>query len=51
MEEQAVALRVFCGYAHQDNEIFEQLNTTLAVLIRQNTMNIWHYGETSPRPS
>ncbi len=48
MEEQTPALSVFCGYAHQDKVIFEQLNTALAVLIRQNTMSVWHDGDLQP---
>lgn len=48
MGEQAAALRVFCAYAHQDKAIFEQLKTALAVLIRQEAVSVWHYGDLLP---
>jgi hypothetical protein len=48
MEEQAAALRVFCGYAHEDNALFQKLKTALAVLIRQDAVNVWHDGDLLP---
>ncbi len=35
MEEQTPTLRIFCGYAHEDQALFRQLKAALAVLIRQ----------------
>ncbi len=40
--------RIFCGYAHADQALFQQLKTALAVLIRQEAMSIWHYGDLLP---
>ncbi len=34
MGEQAGTLSVFCGYAHEDKTLFEQLKTALAALLR-----------------
>ena len=48
MGEQAGALRVFCGYAHEDQELFRQLKNALTVFIRQHTMSVWHYGDLLP---
>lgn len=45
MGEQAGALSVFCGYAHEDKALFEQLKTALAVLIRQGMISVWHDGD------
>ncbi len=48
MGEQTPALRVFCGYAHEDNVLFQQLKTALAVLIRQDAVSVWHYSGLLP---
>lgn len=48
MEEQTPALRIFCGYAHEDQALFRQLKAALAVLIRQDAVSIWHYGDLLP---
>ena len=48
MEEQIPALRIFCGYAHEDQALFQQLKKALAVLIRQEAVSIWHYGDLLP---
>ncbi|HJT59178.1 MAG TPA: hypothetical protein VJ761_21910 [Ktedonobacteraceae bacterium] len=44
MGEQAGALSVFCGYAHEDQALFRQLKTALAVFIRQGLISVWHNG-------
>lgn len=41
-------LHIFCGYAHKDQHLFQQLYTALAVLRRQEAMSIWHDGELLP---
>lgn len=48
MEEQVPALRVFCGYAHEDQALFRHLRSALAVFIRQEAVSIWHYGDLLP---
>jgi hypothetical protein len=48
MATQLPALRIFCGYAHADQALFQQLKTALAVLIRQEAVSIWHYGDLLP---
>jgi hypothetical protein len=48
MEEQVPVLRIFCGYAHEDKALFQQLKTALAVLIRQEAVSVWHYGDLLP---
>lgn len=48
MGEQAPAPRIFCGYAHEDNVLFQRLKTALAVLIRQEAVSIWHDGNLLP---
>ena len=40
MGEQAPALRIFCGYAHEDNALFQRLKTALTVFIRQEAVSI-----------
>jgi hypothetical protein len=42
MGEQTSVLRVFCGYAHEDKALFQQLKTALAVLIGQDAVSVWH---------
>ncbi len=41
-------LRIFCGYAHEDEAYFHKFNTALAVLRRQEAISIWHYGDLVP---
>ena len=48
MGEQVPALRIFCGYAHEDHALFQRLKTALAVLIRQEAVSVWHYGDLLP---
>ncbi len=48
MEAQTPALRIFCGYAHEDQAHFRQLKAALAVLIRQEAVSIWHDGDLLP---
>ena len=48
MGERVPALRIFCGYAHEDNALFQRLKTALAVLIRQEAVSVWHYGDLLP---
>src|SRR5713226_5357329 len=48
MATQPSPLRIFCGYAHEDKALFQQLKTALAVLIRQEAVSIWHYGDLLP---
>ena len=48
MTTQQSPLRIFCGYAHEDNVLFQQLITALAVLIRQDAVSVWHYGDLLP---
>jgi hypothetical protein len=48
MEEQAPALCIFCGYAHEDNALFQRLKTALTILIRQDAVSVWHDGDLLP---
>jgi hypothetical protein len=48
MGEQVPALRIFCGYAHEDHTLFQRLKTALTVLIRQEAVSVWHYGDLLP---
>ncbi len=48
MEGQTPALRIFCGYAHEDQALFEQIKKALAVLIRQDIISVWHDGDLLP---
>jgi TIR domain len=48
MATQLPPLRIFCGYAHEDKALFEQLKTALAVPIRQEAVSVWHYGDLLP---
>lgn len=41
-------LCIFCGYAHEDESLFQQLKKALAILIRQEDADIWHYGNLLP---
>ncbi len=41
-------LRVFCGYAHQDEALFQSLHTVLSILKKQEAISIWHYGDLLP---
>ena len=45
---QPAALRIFCGYAHEDEALFQPLKKALAALIRQKVVVIWHYGDLLP---
>ncbi len=40
MATQPSPLRIFCGYAHKDKALFQQLKTALAVLIRQEAVSM-----------
>lgn len=46
--ERRQPLRIFCGYAHEDRALFEQLQKAFAVLLRQKQIVVWHYGELLP---
>ncbi len=48
MGEQLVALRVFCGYAHEDQALFQQLKKALTIPIRQQTISVWDAGDLLP---
>src|SRR5229473_1015981 len=48
MAIQLPPLRIFCGYAHEDQALFQRLKKALAVLIRQDAVSIWHYGDLQP---
>src|SRR6266851_3430438 len=48
MAIQLPPLRIFCGYAHEDQALFQRLKKALAVLIRQDAVSIWHYGDLLP---
>jgi len=48
MATQPSPLRIFCGYAHEDHVLFQQLKTALTVLIRQDAVSVWHYGDLLP---
>ncbi|HEU5381650.1 MAG TPA: toll/interleukin-1 receptor domain-containing protein [Ktedonobacteraceae bacterium] len=48
MGEPESVVRVFCGYAHEDRALFQHLKEALAVLIRQEAMSVWHYGDLLP---
>src|SRR6266487_5470021 len=48
MATQPSPLRIFCGYAHEDTVLFQQLKTALAVLIRQDAVSVWHDGDLLP---
>lgn len=41
-------LRIFCGYAHEDESLFHELKKSLAILIRQEAISVWHYGDLHP---
>src|SRR5256885_4877589 len=45
---QRTPLRVFCGYAHEDEALFHELDTALAILKQQKAINIWHYRNLLP---
>ena len=48
MATQPSPLRIFCGYAHEDHVLFQQLKTALAVFIRQDAVSVWHDGDLLP---
>src|SRR5258708_2157035 len=48
MAIQLPPLRIFCGYAHADQALFQRLKTALAILIRQEAVSVWHYGDLLP---
>lgn len=48
METGATPVRIFCGYAHEDKPLFNQLNKHLAVPRSQEAIALWHYGEIPP---
>jgi TIR domain len=48
MATQLPPLRIFCGYAHADQALFQQLKTALAILIRQEAVSVWHDGDLLP---
>jgi len=45
MIENQLPLRIFCGYAHEDEALFQQLQTAFAVLRRQELIEVWHDRE------
>jgi hypothetical protein len=48
MATQPPPLHIFCGYAHEDKALCEQLKTALAVFTRQDAVSIWHDGDLLP---
>lgn len=48
METGARSIHIFCGYAHEDKPLFNQLHEHLAVLRSEEYITLWHYGEILP---
>ncbi len=48
MVAQTTPVRLFCGYAHEDETLFNQLKKAFEVPVRQETITIWHDGEILP---
>jgi len=48
MEEQTLALRIFCAYASEDQALFRKLEQVLGIYRHQELVSLWHHGELLP---